>query len=109
MKPEMKITHSTGNTVEPKFKEVTIFSALISEMTGRIVHEKVYHGALDEAKTIGGGAVIWCVFNTKKQKWGKWHVKYFLIGHPEYYDSVEELVMKCLTDKLQKTYGAKTN
>ena len=99
----MEITHKKeiGNTIEPKFQTAIIFNALISEMTGRIVHEKVYHGALDEAKTIGGGAVIWCVFNTKKQKWGKWHVKYFLIGHPEYYDNVEDMIMVSISKQLK--------
>jgi hypothetical protein len=73
-----------------KIADVLIFDKLISETKGRFVMEKIYHGPIDEAKTLGGGSVMWCVWNTSRKKWGRWHVMYFIVGFDQYWSDPNE-------------------
>lgn len=73
-------------------KEVIQLDKLVSETKGRFVWEKIYHGALDEDRTIGGGAVMWSTFLHNKNKWSKWHVAYFIIGQEYYFTNYGEFL-----------------
>lgn len=68
--------------------EVIEFKTLISETKGRFVMEKIYHGVLDESKTLEGGCVMWCVWNPEKNKWSKWHIRYFIVGDERYWSDM---------------------
>lgn len=75
-----------------KIADVLMFDNLVSETKGRFVMEKIYHGAVDEAKTLGGGVIMWCIWMPNKNKWSRWHRMYFIIGHDQYWGDLNEFV-----------------
>lgn len=64
--------------------EVLHFDKLEQDFFGERVREKIHSTIFQGVKIC---SVIWCVWNDRKQRWGKWHDSYFFYGEKKYYDN----------------------
>jgi hypothetical protein len=62
--------------------DVLHFDHLEQHLIGERVQEKIYSTVINGIKIC---SAIWCVWNDRKQKWGKWHNSFFFYGEKTHY------------------------
>lgn len=70
--------------------DVLQFDDLISFHDGRFVKEKVYRAKVGSLNLF---CAMWCAWLDKRERWSKWHIRYFFENEKKTYSDFNEFVM----------------